>query len=73
MCGVCSLVVVVALVDEDDVPAHALEPVGDGLLAAVGEMDIPGRADLAAPLDVAVADGELALQAVLGHAFLIHR
>jgi hypothetical protein len=42
----------------------------DGLLAAVGEMDIPGRADLAAPLDVAVADGELALQAVLEHGHL---
>jgi|TARA_B110001469_G_C9422534_1_gene215355 hypothetical protein len=27
-------------------------------------MDIPGRADLAAPLDVTKADGELALQAV---------
>jgi hypothetical protein len=51
-------------------PMHALEPVGDGLLAAVGERDIPGRADLAAPLDVAVADGELALQAVLEHEHL---
>ena len=45
-------------------------PVADGLLAAVGEMDVPGRADLAGPLDVAVADGEHVLQAVLEHKHL---
>ena len=52
------LVLVLPSVVDDRLPSHVLEPGDDGVLEAVGEVDVPGRDALVRVLDVAVADAE---------------